>query len=298
VTLGEIVGSDGLRARDNGAWGEEKLAFLDYFAPVALRATERKTRRCYVDLFAGPGLNRVRGSSQEYDGSPLRAIEVIADNRPDLSFTDAFFINRDRRDHQALRERIERRINFGRSRMPREQIQCIRGDANEKLRAILDQIDPRSYILVFADMEAPKQCRWSTVEALRRYRSHQSVDLYILFPLDMALKRLLSRNAATVEQSARTLDSFFGDDRWRGLLRFRQTDSQADRDALSRGLLDLYVCRLRELWTHVEVICDIRRGMHHRLYKMLFASKDDAGRKIAAWAKRRSRRQVELALTS
>jgi hypothetical protein len=89
----ELLAADGLRARDNGAWGKEKLAFLDYFGPVALRATERKRHRHYVDLFAGPGINKVRQSSEEFDGSPLRAIEMRADGRQDIHFTDVWCLN-------------------------------------------------------------------------------------------------------------------------------------------------------------------------------------------------------------
>ena len=214
----------------------------------------------------------------------------------EVHFTDVWCINRDRRDHMALDVRVSERVRTGRSTIARERIRCIRGDANVELTRVLDAIHPNAYVFVFADMEAPKQCHWVTIEALRTHRQHKSVDLYMLFPLDMALKRLVSRNPVTVAQSARVLNAFFGDDRWRSVLHLRQTGSDADKDELGRALINLYVERLRNHWAHVEMICDVRRGMHHKLYKMLYASDNLAGKKIAAWAKRRAQSQGELTL--
>lgn len=145
-------------------------------------------------------------------------------------------------------------------------------------------------------MEAPKQLPWSSVEALRHFRGHESVDLYLLFPLDMALKRLLSRNPATRESCASVLTGFFGSEAWRELIRFREANSDSSRADLGRGLLDLYLRQLRALSKHADIALDVRRGMNHRLYKMLFATNSDVGRKIALWAKQRSNQQFGLGL--
>src|SRR6185503_18513669 len=55
--LPDVIAQDGLPARDSGRWGLTKLSFLDDYCPAALQATKRKLQRCYVDLFAGPGIN-------------------------------------------------------------------------------------------------------------------------------------------------------------------------------------------------------------------------------------------------
>jgi three-Cys-motif partner protein len=289
-----IIARDGLPARDNGEWAVEKLAFLDFFGPVAIDATERKRERHYVDLYAGPGLNVQRGGTTEFDGSPLRALQLHGLKHPTLHFTDAWFVNLDSKDHGALGERIRRRVESGRSLIQDARIRSIKGDANEQCRQILEAIHPKSYVLVFADIEAPKQCAWSTIEALRLYRRHESVDLYVLFPLDMGLRRLVSKNEQTVRECAATLDRFYGDDRWRQLIPLRSIGSDASSQTLSRELLRLYLDRLREHWEHVDIVADVRRGTNHRLYKMLFASDDEAGKKIARWAKRRAQKQEQL----
>ena len=292
----ECRGSDNIRARESGEWAKEKLDFLSFYGPVALTATRTMPQRYYVDLFAGPGLNRVRNGTDEFAGSPLRVVELSSDRPPAVHFTHAWFVNRDRRDHSALQERIRRRVEAGTSHIPTDNIRCIRGDANEEIRGVLEATNPRSYMLVFADMESPKQCPWSSIEALRTHRQHTSVDLYVLFPLGMALKRLLSRNPATVASATPVLDRFFGTDAWRALLSLRQFDSAANNEELGRGLLDLYKRQLNQYWQHVDVVGNISRGMNHRLYKMLFATNSEAGKRIAAWARKRAPAQLGLGL--
>jgi hypothetical protein len=51
---GHLSAVDGLRVRRNGSWGETKLSSLNRYLGPALRATEGKWDRVYVDLFAGP----------------------------------------------------------------------------------------------------------------------------------------------------------------------------------------------------------------------------------------------------
>src|SRR2546425_10882784 len=98
-----VTAKDGLLARDSGPWGLTKLSFLDHYCPAAIQATARKLQRYYVDLFAGPGVNVVRGTRDaEYDGSPLRVLRYVGRQRNDLTFTHAVFINAMERDHQAL----------------------------------------------------------------------------------------------------------------------------------------------------------------------------------------------------
>src|SRR6266566_2092883 len=118
-----VTARDGLRARDSGPWGRTKLSFLDHYCPAAIQATEQKLQRYYVDLFAGPGVNVVRGTqATEFEGSPLRVLRYVGQQREDLSFTHAVFINAMQRDHQALQTRVERMLESGESRLARENI--------------------------------------------------------------------------------------------------------------------------------------------------------------------------------
>lgn len=290
-----LTAADGRHARDNGTWGREKLAFLDRFAPAALTAAQSKRTRVYLDLFAGPGVNLARGSSAEFDGSPLRALTISVPAKPPgesrVTFTHAWFVNRDSRDHAALVARVTDRQAVGRVMVPARGIRCWHHDANEFLPTLLDAIHPKSYLFVFADMEAPRQLPWTSVEMLRRRRGHESVDLYMLFPLDMALKRLLPYRQRYEDQHAEVLTTFYGDATWRRCREHRVSD--AHRHAVGRCLLDAYLMRLRTLWRFADVVADIRRGRKQRLYQMLFATDHPAAERIARGAGEAARRDQQ-----
>src|SRR5439155_16174198 len=111
--------------------GATKLSFLDDYCPAAIQATEKKLQRYYVDLFAGPGINVIRrAAGAEYEGSPLRVLRYTGLQRHDLSFTNAVFINAIGKDHEALEARVSQRCEQGKSRIPRDRIKLVHGDAN------------------------------------------------------------------------------------------------------------------------------------------------------------------------
>lgn len=282
-----VTARDGLRARDNGAWGAVKLSFLDYFLSPALKATESMPTRVFIDLFAGPGRNvDVKGGGVEFEGSTIRALRACATDGG-CAFTRVIAVNAVGLDHRALEQRVDRLIATGESRLRRDQVELIQGDSNEELPRILAGIHRRAYTFVFADIEAPRQWPWRSVEALRA-QGHQSVDLYALFPLEMALNRLFSYAVTHKGRYARILTQFFGSEEWREIDERRITEAQSPK--LRRELEQLYLRRLGEYWQYVESAVEVRRRGAHFLYKMLFASNHPAGKRIAAWAKYATRR--------
>ncbi len=286
-----ITASDCLRARDSGPWGLTKLSFLDDYCPAAIQATERKLQRYYLDLFAGPGINVVRRTGGvEYEGSPLRVLRYTGLQRDDLSFTHAVFINARASDHEALDARVTRRCDGGESRIARDKIRLLRGDANTKIARVLRGIPQAAYVLVFADMEAPNQWPWESMRALRA-QGHGSVDLYMLFPLDMAIMRLMAYNKERLERHAGALTNFFGTDAWRSLSARRQTDAHSMQ--LRRELVELYLKRLRTLWSHAGEMVDVYLRGEQRLYKMLFASDHPAANRIAQWIRKHATPDIQ-----
>jgi three-Cys-motif partner protein len=289
----DIVAADGLIARNNGPWAKDKLSFIDEFVPPALTATQRKLQRCFVDLFAGPGKNiDGSGSGEEFDGSALRALRATAATDPRVYFTHAKLVNLESEDHNALTRRVDLMAIDGHLLTSRSNVELLNDDANHVVHRIMRSIDKRAYVFIIADIEAPKQLQWSTVKATRAH-GHQSVDLFVLFPLDMALNRMLSYRRQTVEQSAKVLNSFFGCEEWRPLVEGRKTKSQSAE--LRRSILELYMSRLRALgWAHVMVVRDVKRRGDSGLYQMIYASNHPAGRDIAAWSAEQPKRRDQL----
>lgn len=279
---------DGLRVRRNGSWGETKLSFLDRYLGPALQATQDKWDRVYVDLFAGPGRNRTR-TGGEFNGSAVRALRAHAPGDPGLHFTRAVLVNLHRADARALTRRVDRLTDAGDNRIARDRIEVVAGDANLILPDILRRIHPRAYAFVFADPTAPSQLPWRTIQALSD-GSHQSIDLYMLFPLSMGLVRLCSWHDIQDPTHIRVLNEFYGSEAWQAIR--RMTSGQAWK--FRHELLSLYLGQLRCRWKHVHVARDVNLRKGQGLYKMLFCTNNPAGHAIAQWEVRQE--QLPLAI--
>jgi three-Cys-motif partner protein len=288
-----LLASDGLRARDNGEWAKNKLSFLDVALRSVLAATKTKRDRIYVDLFAGPGMNRVGESGPEFEGSPLRVLRAVGLDHSQTVFTRAIFVNANREDHRALQVRVDRALTQGRTAVRDGRIEVRHGDANRLLPEIMASIHPLAYVFVFADIEGPKQWPWSSVTGLKA-GGHKSVDLYTLFPLDMAITRLIACNHQPLNQYAPILTSYFGTDAWTRIGKGRVTNAQSPE--LRRELVELYRRQLRTQWTYADEVLDVFLRGHQRLYKMMFASAHPAAKAISAWAAKEMREAENLGL--
>ena len=68
---------DGLITEEIGYWGLEKYRLLHLYAQLFSASMKRKWEcRVYIDLFAGCGRSRVKGTNRIVAGSPLVALEV------------------------------------------------------------------------------------------------------------------------------------------------------------------------------------------------------------------------------
>jgi three-Cys-motif partner protein len=281
---GDVFAKDGLVARPNRPWALPKLAFLDYYAPIALTITEKFRERHYVDLFAGPGQNvDYKRPVDEWEGSPIRMLATTGEHRPTLSFTHATLVNLDPQHVAALEARVERLYAQGRGRVPRVNVRILEGDANKLLPEILQAISRTAYVFVFADITKPAHWPYTSLQQLRSH-GHRSLDLYMLLPINMALLRMAPYRFPRMFESA--LTAFYGTDAWHPIVaKYRQTEAQSPR--LRSGLVDLYLDRLRSLgWTHADCVARGRLGSGPCLYEMILATAADVGKKVGQWGKR------------
>jgi three-Cys-motif partner protein len=93
-----------------------------------------------------------------------------------------------------------------------ETIQIERGDANDVLRNWCQKSNWRKHrAVVFLDPYG-MQVEWATIEAIAKTKA---IDLWILFPLGMAVNRLLTRKEPPPKNWADALTRFFGNEEWR-----------------------------------------------------------------------------------
>ncbi len=260
---------DGLPMRPAGIWARSKLYYLERYIGILETSMRLKfPTRHYIDLLAGPGKNRVRGSHQVLLGSPLLALNAK------YPFTGYFFVDADPQNTFALQQRCNASPH-------RTKVDVRTGDCNtlvDDIVAELKRSERISLNLAFLDPEG-LELRWDTVTKLA---SVQKMDLIINYP-ESGIKRNMRQQLDVREQTS--VDGFFGDRGWRTIYAECQ-----GRRGCQRRLIDWYKKRLQE-WGYQEVVGDyelgteplMRNEKQAPLYRLLFASKHPLGQEF--WQK-------------
>ena len=235
-----------------GDWTLDKLKIIEQYLPAYLTATYKATERIYIDAFAGPGRNEIKGSGDIVDGSPLIALN--ARSGAGKVFDKLYFIELDKTNADELEASLAGQDS-------KRRAEVIRGDVNTELPRLLRRISRRSPTFVLLDPEGIDP-EWRTIEAL----AASQTELLINFPLGMAINR--NPDSAKVTK-------YFGTEAWRPLW-------EAGSPRRASRLLSLYKERLSDLgYVHqVEDSRLIKAEGNRRLYYLMFVSKVPVAQRI------------------
>jgi three-Cys-motif partner protein len=157
-------------------------------------------QRVYVELYAGAGYCRIRGTGALIPGSPIRALTVKD------PFDKYVFCEEEPSKIAALRVRAKRHA-------PSASIDCIAGDCNQCVDSLVTAIPRASkgntvLTLCFAD-PFDIGLRFATIKELANAR-------YVDFLITLALGMDANRNYEHyMKEDAATIDEFLGSRRWR-----------------------------------------------------------------------------------
>jgi three-Cys-motif partner protein len=119
---------DGLPAPEIGAWGEEKYRHVHLYALLFIRAMRNKwDALVYLDLFAGPGRSRIRGTKRIVSASPLLILGM-----PE-AFDKYIFCEGVKNYAKALETRCRRDF-------PNRKVVIIPGDANASIKDMIAEM--------------------------------------------------------------------------------------------------------------------------------------------------------------
>lgn len=273
-----------------GDWTSEKLErvrkYLHAYTTIfAGNPRAQKLNTIYLDAFAGTG----------YRNSPRTRVDTIPflegfeeDNQAFLKgsarialeikppFKEYVFIERDPEYvHELNKLKADYSSQSG-------KISVVSQDANSYLIDWVKRTNwNTSRAVVFLDPYG-MEVEWSVIQALG---NTQAVDLWILFPLGVAVNRLLTKSAPPPEGWARALTRIFGTDSWRDafyphqkvLTLFGEEDVQqkeADFGKIGRFFID----RLKTAFTAVSTRpLALRNSKNNPLYLLCFASANPRG---------------------
>ena len=217
--------------RPSGGWAKDKLDILDCYAKAFAMATKKADRGAFIDGYAGPGMNFIRGTNEVVAGSPLIALEA--------GFGKIFLIERNPTAAKRLREHL--------ALSGSSAVEVVEGDVNTEVFNCLAQVEPWRPVLVFLD-PTRVDLEWST---LQRIASHDSdrrsnkPELLINFPSDFDLLRKFRIGKDPLAPDSIT--KFFGTEEWRDLesVKLRRLGARVTAQTRTE-LLELYGRRLRD----------------------------------------------------
>ena len=211
-----------------GNWTAEKLERLQkYLAAYVMAMKAQPFQLTYIDAFAGTGYN-TKGQKKDAEDEEAYFPElaepevksfVDGSARIALKISPAFhrfvFIEK---AAERCRELEKLRDEFPSSA---EQIKIVQDDANAALQSLCAKVNwSKQRAVLFLDPFG-MQVSWDTIRAIAETKA---IDVWILFPLGMAVNRLLTRSGKMAEGWRNRLNDFFGTDAWQR--EFYRQDSQ------------------------------------------------------------------------
>ncbi|MCA9991232.1 MAG: three-Cys-motif partner protein TcmP [Anaerolineales bacterium] len=214
------------RQQFGGDWTEEKLARIEkYLGAYTKILSKQPFRFAYIDAFAGTGYRQLKQEnnpaelmfpelagvdSQKFlEGSAQIALRI----RP--KFTKYIFIEKDIRRFAEL-ERLK-------AAFPEVEadIILVNADCNAYLQDLcLNHNWKTNRAVLFLDPFG-MQVAWETIGAIA---ATKAIDLWLLFPLGVAVNRLLRRDGLIDQGLRRRLDMLFGTTDWFDV--FYKTEAQ------------------------------------------------------------------------
>lgn len=199
-----------------GNWTDEKLQhILKYLKAYTKIMSKGNYRFAYIDAFAGTGYRTLKqdDSSQELllpefaepdslrflAGSARIALQVTP------RFTKYIFIER---DQQKAMELAQLRSEFPEAA---QDIVLVNADCNAYLQDLCLRYQwKKNRAVLFLDPFG-MQVKWSTIEAIAQTKA---IDLWLLFPLGVAVNRVLRKDGQINQLWRQSLDELFGASDW------------------------------------------------------------------------------------
>lgn len=245
---------DGLPVRCVGPWSQNKHYYIERYIDIFHSGMGKRFPTInYIDLFAGPGKCRVKGTRELTDGSPLIAAR--------FGFSGYFLADMNPDAVGALQTRFP---NLARAEFYPED--CNRCAADIRARTL-----DYSLNLLVAD-QTTVQLKFETLRLLTEGRR---VDLIIYFPTGMYFKRAVPvlKDMEKVEG----VNDFFGD-RGEGLDIWRSSPPSAQNAAI----VAYYKERLKTIGYQFDEKIDrdiviVNEENNVELYRLILASKHVLG---------------------
>jgi three-Cys-motif partner protein len=273
-----------------GGWTEEKLSRVNkYLCAYTKIMSKQSFRFAYIDAFAGTGYRTVeQDSNDEFLFPELQECETVSflDGSARIAlqvkprFTKYIFVESDTEKSRVL-EAL--RDNFPELK---KDIGIVNQDANAYLNELCLNYSWKSNRAVLFLDPYGMQVSWDTIEAIAKTKA---IDLWLLFPLGVAVNRLLKKNGEINQAVRKRLNQMFGSTDWYRYFYTQNTrqnlfgeETRLEKTCNFDTIRMYFVSRLKEIFPGVaENPLPLMNSKNNPLYLLCFASANPKGAKIA-----------------
>jgi three-Cys-motif partner protein len=274
-----------------GDWTEEKLRRIQkYLSAYTTALSKQQFRTAYIDAFAGTGYRQLKQEQRpselmfpelmERDAQTFLqgSAQIALQTRP--RFNKYFFIEKEESRFNELQRLKDKFPEVA------EDIILVNADCNAYLQDLcLNRTWRSNRAVLFLDPFG-MQVEWQTIEAIA---GTKAIDLWLLFPLGVAVNRLLRRDGQIDETLRKKLDTLFGTTDWFDA--FYQTETTPTlfgEEARLRKVVNLeqigqyFVARLKRVFAGVaEKPLPLYNSRNNPLYLLCFAAGNPRGADLA-----------------
>jgi three-Cys-motif partner protein len=280
------------RARQSfgGDWTEEKLKCVHkYLCAYTKIMSKQRFKFAYIDAFAGTGYRTERTNESESenlfpklaetepqefrDGSARIALKV------DPPFDSYIFIEK---SAQRCNELEKLKAEFP---TRADRIKLVNDEANNYLlKRCLEYNWTKHRAVLFLDPYG-MQVRWATIEAIAKTKA---IDLWLLFPLGVAVNRLLTKSGNINAAWRHRLNEMFGTTEWEQA--FYSTtiedglfgaESSTKKIGKFNTIAAYFLSRLKTVFADAAEPLLLTNSSNTPLYMLCFAAANPKGAKTA-----------------
>lgn len=276
-----------------GEWTSEKLDRLSKYlsAYTTILSKQQQLKYAYIDAFAGTGYRELKVSVHQTnlifpelaDSESQKFLQgsarIALNCKP--PFYRYIFIEIDAKKLSELQSNLL--IEF-----PERGKDIIfnGGDANTLIQEVCEKNWRRHRAVLFLDPFG-MQVVWQTIQAVAKTKA---IDLWILFPLGVAVNRMLTRNGQINETWRHKLNQIFGTEDWYDVFyKMTSTLSLFDEEttiiqkiAGFSDIMTYYVNRLKTIFPYVaENPLPLFNSKNIPLFALFFAANNQSAVKIA-----------------
>jgi len=270
---------DGLPTPEIGGWGENKYRLVSMYAALFARSMRNKwDALVYLDLFAGSGRSRIRGTKRVVLASPLLVLGMAE------AFQKYIFCESNKSYVDALTKRCRRDA-------PDRKVTIIPGDANAKAADIVAEMPRpgRSQKVLgfcFLDPYHMQNLHFSIIETL----SQRFIDFLVLIPSSMDANR---NEQNYIRPQNKTLENFVGNLQWRA----RWDEERASGKSFEHFVVEEFgrsMQKLRYIDPGLNGAKLIRGDKNLPLYRLVLYSRSKLGAKFWKETQKYSDPQMRL----